>query len=122
MNRDKQTDGASNYKMSPMYLSGLGHKKVVVLPICITCTYMHYKCSSQSGFIKSPKKYNVEYTICQIRGFCIQKGLVETSELSVFALFAVTRLNKEQVEAQPWTSTHPPSVTAHMHTQVEGGH
>ena len=46
-------------------------------------------------------------------------------ELSVFALFPVTRHNKELVEAQPWTSrsiTHPPSFTAHMHTQVEGGH
>ena len=55
----------------------------------------------------------------------IQKGLVETGELSVFALFPVTRHNKELVEAQPWTSrsiTHPPAFTAHMHTQVEGGH
>ena len=59
----------------------------------------------------------------QIRGE--PKGLVETGELSVFALFPVTRHNKELVEAQPWTSrsiTHPPAFTAHMHTQVEGGH
>ena len=37
----------------------------------------------------------------------------------------MTRHNKELVEAQPWTSrsiTHPPAFTAHMHTQVEGGH
>ena len=55
----------------------------------------------------------------------IQKGLVGTGELSVFALFPVTRHNKELVEAQPWTNrsiTHPPAFTAHMHTQVEGGH
>ena len=54
----------------------------------------------------------------------IQKGLVETGELSVFALFPVTRHNKELLEAQPWTNrsiTHPPAFTAHMHTQVEGG-
>ena len=54
----------------------------------------------------------------------IQKGLVETGDLSVFALFPVTRHNKELVEAQPWTNrsiTHPPAFTAHMHTQVEGG-
>ena len=39
-------------------------------------------------------------------------------------LFPVTKHNKELVEAQPWTNrsiTHPPSFTAHMHTQVEGG-
>ena len=52
---------------------------------------------------------------------------METGELSVFASFPVTRHNKdlELVEAQPWTSrsiTHPPAFTAHMHTQVEGGH
>ena len=37
-------------------------------------------------------------------------GLVETGELSVFALFHVTRHDKELVEAKPWTSrsiTHP---------------
>ena len=47
-----------------------------------------------------------------------------TGELSVFALFPVTRHNKELVEAQPWTNgsiTDPPAFTAHMHTQVEGG-
>ena len=55
----------------------------------------------------------------------IQKGLVWTGELSVFALSPVTRHNKELVEAQPWTNrsiTHPPAFTAHMHTQVDGGH
>ena len=54
----------------------------------------------------------------------VQKGLVGTGELSVFAMFPVTRHNKELVEAQPWTNrsiTHPPAFTAHMHTQVEGG-
>ena len=53
-----------------------------------------------------------------------QKGLVETCELSLFALFSVTRHNKELAEAQSWTSrsiTHPPAFTAHMHTQVGGG-
>ena len=48
-----------------------------------------------------------------------------TGELSVFALFPLTRHNRELVEAQPWTNrsiTHPPAFTAHMHTQVEGGH
>ena len=53
-----------------------------------------------------------------------QKGLVEKGELSVFALFPVTRHNKELVEAQPWTSRsipYPAAFTAHMHTQVEGG-
>ena len=55
----------------------------------------------------------------------MQKGLVGTLELSVFALFPVIRHNKEVVEAQPLKSrsiTHPPAFTAHMHTQVEGGH
>ena len=54
-----------------------------------------------------------------------RKGLVETCELYVFALFPVTRHNTELVEAQLWTSrsiTHHPAFTAHMHTKWEGGH
>ena len=46
----------------------------------------------------------------------IQKGLVGTGELSVFALFSVTKHNKELVEAKTWTSrsiTNPPAFTVH---------
>ena len=55
----------------------------------------------------------------------IKKRQAEMWKLSVFALFPVTRHNKELLEAQPWTSRsiiHPPAFSAHMHTQVKGGH
>ena len=40
----------------------------------------------------------------------------------LFALFPVTRHNKELVEAQPWTNrsiTHPPAFTTHMYSDAE---
>ena len=76
------------------------------------------KCESISGEFLSPACHpNARYG-------GIQKGLVETSELSVYELFPMTRHNKELVEAQPCASksiAHPPAFTAHMHVYTSGG-
>ena len=64
-----------------------------------------------------------EVILCRIRGYT--KGTGGDRQIICVCMFPVTRHNKELVEAQPWTSrpiTHPPAFTAHMHTQVKGGH
>ena len=68
--------------------------------------------------------YHLLTAIPQARYRGIQKGLVETGELSVSALFSVTRHNKELVEVQPCGQVdqlHTLQHSPHICIQVEGG-
>ena len=82
------------------------------------CRLFHYDVT-----IKWPVKWLLNYDISIERR---QKVTWKTTcpaklakgQLSVFALFPVTRHNKELAEAKPWTSrsiTHPSAFTTHMH-------
>ena len=60
----------------------------------------------------------MDQIIPHVRYRDIQKGLVETGELSVFALFPVTRHNKEPVAAQPWTADQLHTLQHSLHTCI----
>ena len=78
----------------------------LVAILCKLATRVRYQGGSSvkcESTVSDREKFYLPPTIIYARYGDIQKRLVETGKLSVFALFPVTRRNKELVEVKPWT-------------------